>query len=289
MTGFTLLSQMILNGLMAASIYILVALGLTLVLSMTGILQMAHGEIYMLGAYGTYYFCTVLGLHYLLALVISMLIIGLFGIPLEKIFFRPFRGENFMQSAIVAIGLMIIFQTAATVCFGGSIKVVTTPFRGVTTIAGAIVSWERVFVIVISVIAVGGCFLLLRRTKIGLAMLAVSQDLRGAALQGISVDRVSSIAMFMGCALAAVAGGLMGAIFNLSPSMGSYALMKGIAVIILGGLGSLGGVVVGGLILGFIDGIVPPLLSVQMASLIGFIAIILILTFRPQGMMGRPG
>ncbi len=105
MTGFTLLSQMILNGLMAASIYILVALGLTLVLSMTGILQMAHGEIYMLGAYGTYYFCTVLGLHYLLALVISMLIIGLFGIPLEKIFFRPFRGENFMQSAIVAIGL----------------------------------------------------------------------------------------------------------------------------------------------------------------------------------------
>ena len=289
MTGFTLLSQMILNGLMAASIYILVALGLTLVLSMTGILQMAHGEIYMLGAYGTYYFCTVLGLHYLLALVISMLIIGLFGIPLEKIFFRPFRGENFMQSAIVAIGLMIIFQTAATVCFGGSIKVVTTPFRGVTTIAGAIVSWERALVIVISVIAVGGCFLLLRRTKIGLAMLALSQDLRGAALQGISVDRVSSIAMFMGCGLAATAGGLMGAIFNLSPSMGSYALMKGIAVIILGGLGSLGGVVVGGLILGFIDGVVPPLLSVQMASLMGFIAIILILTFRPQGMMGRPG
>ena len=289
MTGFTLLSQMILNGLMAASIYILVALGLALVLSMTGIFQMAHGEIYMLGAYGTYYFCTVLGLHYLLALVISMLIIGLSGILLEKIFFRPFRGKNFLQSSIVAMGLMIIFQTVATVGFGGSIKVVTTPFRGVTTIAGAIVSWERVLVIVISVIAVGGCFLLLRRTKIGLAMLAVSQDLRGAALQGISVDRVSSVAMFMGCALAVLAGGLMGAIFNLSPSMGGYALMKGIAVIILGGLGSLGGVVMGGLILGLIDGIVPPLLSVQMASLMGFIAIILILTFRPQGIMGRPG
>ena len=288
MTGYTLLSQMILNGLMAGSIYILVALGLALVLSMTGILQMAHGEIYMLGAYGTYYFCTVLGVHYLLALALSMLIIGLFGIPLEKIFFRPFRGENFLQSAIVAMGLMIIFQTAATVGFGGSIKVVTTPFRGVTTIAGAIVSWERVLVIVISVIAVGGCFLLLRRTKIGLAMLAVSQDLRGAALQGISVDRVSSVAMFMGCALAALAGGLMGAVFNLSPSMGGYALMKGIAVIILGGLGSLGGVVMGGLILGLIDGIVPPLLSVQMASLMGFIVIILILIFRPQGIMGRP-
>jgi branched-chain amino acid transport system permease protein len=94
--------------------------------------------------------------------------------------------------------------------------------------------------------------------------------------------------MFFGSGLAAVAGGLMGAIFNLSPSMGGFALMKGIAVIILGGLGSLPGVVVGGLILGFIDGIVPPLMSVQMASLVGFIFIILILIFRPQGIMGRP-
>jgi branched-chain amino acid transport system permease protein len=288
LTGSTLVAQIILNGLMAASIYILVALGLTLVLSMTGIVQLAHGEIYMLGAYGTYYFCVVLGLHYLLALVISTLIIGLAGIPLEKIFFRPFRGPDFMPSVIIAVGIMIMLQTTAIVNFGSSIKVVTTPFRGVMTIAGAIVSWERLLVIVISAIFVGGLFLLLRRTKMGLGMLALSQDIRGAALQGISADRVSSVAMFLGCGLAAVAGGLMGAIFNLSPSMGGYALMKGIAVIILGGMGSLAGVVVGGLILGFIDGIVPPLLSVQMANLIGFICIILILIFRPQGIMGRP-
>jgi branched-chain amino acid transport system permease protein len=288
LTGSTLVAQIILNGLMAASIYILVALGLTLVLSMTGIVQLAHGEIYMLGAYGTYYFCVVLGLHYLLALAISTLIIGLAGIPLEKIFFRPFRGRDFMPSVIIAVGIMIMLQTTAIVSFGSSIKVVTTPFRGVMTIAGAIVSWERLLVIAISAIFVGGLFLLLRRTKMGLGMLALSQDIRGAALQGISADRVSSVAMFLGCGLAAVAGGLMGAIFNLSPSMGGYALMKGIAVIILGGMGSLAGVVVGGLILGFIDGIVPPLLSVQMASLIGFICIILILIFRPQGIMGRP-
>lgn len=288
MTGSALLLQIALNGLMSASIYILVALGLTLVLSMTGIVQMAHGEIYMLGAYGTYYFCVVLGLHYLLALAISTLVIGLAGIPLEKIFFRPFRGQDFMPSVIIAVGIMIMLQTTAVVSFGSSAKVVTTPFRGVLNIAGAIVSWERLIVIVISAVFVGGLFLLLHRTKMGLAMLALSQDIRGAALQGISADRVSSAAMFMGCALAAVAGGLMGAIFNLTPSMGSYALMKGIAVIILGGMGSLAGVVVGGLVLGFIDGIVPPLLSVQLASLIGFLCIILVLILRPQGIMGRP-
>jgi len=288
-TGSALVAQIVLNGLMSASIYILVAIGLTLVLSMTGIVQLAHGEIYMLGAYGTYYFCTVLGLHYLLALLISVLIVGLAGIPLEKIFFRPFRGQDFMPSVIIAVAIMIMLQTTAIVSFGGSIKVVTTPFRGVVTVAGAAVSWERLLVIAISVVFVGGLFLLLHRTKMGLAMLALSQDIRGAALQGISADRVSSTAMFIGCALAGVAGGLMGAIFNLSPTMGSFALMKGIAVIILGGMGSLTGVVIGGLVLGLIDGIVPPLLNPQMGSLIGFICIILILVFRPQGIMGRPG
>lgn len=289
MTGSALVAQIILNGLMSASIYILVAIGLTLVLSMTGIVQLAHGEIYMLGAYGTYYCCTVLGLHYLLALLISVLIVGLAGIPLEKIFFRPFRGQDFMPSVIIAVAIMIMLQTTAIVSFGSSIKVVTTPFRGVVTVAGAAVSWERLLVIAISVVFVGGLFLLLHRTKMGLAMLALSQDIRGAALQGISADRVSSTAMFIGCALAGVAGGLMGAIFNLSPTMGSFALMKGIAVIILGGMGSLTGVVIGGLVLGLIDGIVPPLLNPQMGSLIGFICIILILVFRPQGIMGRPG
>jgi len=166
-TGSALVAQIALNGLMSASIYILVAIGLTLVLSMTGIVQLAHGEIYMLGAYGTYYFCTVLGLHYLLALLISVLIVGLAGIPLEKIFFRPFRGQDFMPSVIIAVAIMIMLQTTAIVSFGSSIKVVTTPFRGVVTVAGAAVSWERLLVIAISAVFVGGLFLLLHRTKMG--------------------------------------------------------------------------------------------------------------------------
>jgi branched-chain amino acid transport system permease protein len=288
LTGSALAAQIILNGLMAGSIYILVALGLTLVLSIMGIVQLAHGEIYMFGAYGTYYFCVVFGLHYLLALVISTLIMGVAGIFIEKIFYRPFRQGDFLPSVIMAVGLMVMLQTTAIVAFGSSIKVVTTPFPGVINIAGAYISWERFIVIVISAIFVIGLFLLLYKTRIGKAMVAVSQNLQGAALQGINADHVSSFAMFFGCGLAAVAGGLMGAIFNLSPSMGGFALMKGIAVIILGGLGSIGGAVVGGLILGFIDSIVPPFLSVQMASLVGFIIIILILIFRPQGIMGRP-
>jgi branched-chain amino acid transport system permease protein len=281
------LAQSILNGLMAGWIYVLVALGLTLVLSIMGIVNLAHGEIYMFGAYGAYYFCVVAGLNFLLALVISTLLIGLLGIAIERIFFRPFRHGEFLTTVIMATGLMLILQTTAVISFGGSPKVVTTPFPGVITIAGVTLSWERLIIILVSIILVAALFYLIHRTKIGQAMVAVSQDLDAAALQGINIDRVSSVAMFLGCGLAAAAGALMGAIFGLSPTMGGFALMKGIAVIILGGLGSIPGAVIGGLILGFIDGIIPPLLSSHMASLVGFVAIILILLFRPRGIMGH--
>jgi branched-chain amino acid transport system permease protein len=273
---------------MAGWIYILVALGLTLVLSIMGIFQLAHGEIYMLGAYGTYYFCTVLGLHFLLALLISALLVGGLGIILERLFLRPFRRSGqFTRSVIIMTGLILVLQTTAVVSFGTSTKIVTTPFPGVITAGGVTLSIERLVIIIVGIVFVAALFYLINRTKIGQAMVAISQNLDGAALQGINVDRISSITMFLGCALAAVAGSLMGAIFSISPFMGSFALMKGIAVIILGGLGSITGAVIGGLIIGLIDGIVPPFASTQIASIVGFVAIILILQFRPQGLLGH--
>jgi branched-chain amino acid transport system permease protein len=118
-------------------------------------------------------------------------------------------------------------------------------------------------------------------------MLAISQDRDGAALQGINIDGISAVAMFLGCGLAAIAGALVGALFSMSPTMGSFALMKGIAVIVLGGLGSIPGAVIGGLIIGLIDGIMPVLTTSHIAGLIGFAAIVMILIFRPQGISGH--
>jgi branched-chain amino acid transport system permease protein len=274
---------------MDASIYILISLGLTLALSIVGIVQLAHGEIYMLGAFGTYYLAVRLGFHYLLALLLATVLVGGIGILIERVIFRPFRrSESFWPSVIMATGLMIILQTFANVVFGTSTKVVTTPFPGTLSAFGAVISYERLIIIGISVVCMLGLILMLQKTRMGQAMIAMSQNIQGATLQGISTNYVAAVTMFIGCGLASVAGGLMGSIFNMSPSMGSPVLIKGIAVIILGGLGSLPGVVVGGLILGFVDSIVPPLLSVEMATLIGFIVIVLILVFRPQGIMGRP-
>jgi len=281
-----MIEQNILNGLMSGWIYILVALGLTLVLSIVGIVQLAHGEVYMIGAYTVYCFCVVLGLNFFLSLLISILLVGLLGVVLERFFLRPFRDD--VEGAIVStIALILILQTAVVGIAGVGYKEIPSPIQGVLTILGARLSWERLIAILASMVLVSALLIFIEKTRTGQAMIAVSENREAAALQGINVNRVSSVAMFMGCGLAAAAGALTGAIFDLTPFMGGFALMKGIGVIIVGGLGSIPGAIIAGLILGLVDGVVTALFSVQVASITGLIVIILILLFRPQGLFGH--
>jgi branched-chain amino acid transport system permease protein len=279
-------AQSILNGLAAGWIYILVALGLTLVFGIMNIVQFAHGEIYMLGAYCSYFLIKLYGFSFWEALPLSALLVGLLGIVLERFFFRPFRGR-FEPSIIVAVGLMLLLQTIAVVGFGTDTKSMGGIIPGVLRISGVTLSWDRLLAILVGIILVAALLLLIKKTKTGQAMVAISQDPYAASLQGIDVNRISTVAMVIGCALAAIAGSLMGSIFSTSPFMGTSAITKGIAVIILGGLGSIPGAVVGGFILGLIDGLVPPLLSSSMASIVGFGAIILVLLLRPRGLFGH--
>jgi branched-chain amino acid transport system permease protein len=280
------LSQSILNGLALSGIYILVALGLALVLSIMGIVQVSHGEIYMIGAYCVYYLVAILGVNFLLALVISTLFVGSLGILLERSCFRPFRGQP-DRAFTISIALILILQNVVLSMAGGNPRTYSSPFTGVLHIFGIAIAWKRLIIVLVGLGLLVGLFLFIKMTKTGQAMLAISQEREGAALQGMNIDRISAIAMFLGCGLAAIAGALIGALFSITPTMGSFALMKGIAVIILGGLGSISGAAVGGLILGLIDGIVPTLTTSHIAGLIGFGAIILILLFRPQGILGH--
>jgi branched-chain amino acid transport system permease protein len=280
------LAQSILNGLVSGGIYILVAVGMTLVLSITRIIQLAHGEIYMLGAYCVYYLCAFFGFNFFLALITSMLLVGGLGIVLERFFFRPVRG-NEIRSLIVGVGLMLVFQNFVLVTAGGSAKPIASPFVGVLHVFGVTIPWERLAVVLLGLFLVSALLVFINKTRIGQAMVAISEDREVATLQGINIDRISAIAMFLGCALAAVAGGLVGSMLSVSPFMGNFALMKGIAVIILGGLGSITGAIIGGFILGLIDGLIPAFLNTHVAGLMGFGIIILILLFRPQGILGH--
>ena len=280
------LSQSVLNGLALAGIYILIALGLTLVMSIMGIVQVAHGEIYMIGAYSVYYVVAVLGGNFFVAIVLSTLFVGGLGVLLDRLCFRPFRGKR-TAAFTVSIALILILQNVVLAIAGGNPLTYSSPFTGVLHILGISISWKRLIIVFVGLGLLIALFLFIKLTRTGQAMLAISQEREGAALQGMNIDRISAVAMFLGCGLAAVAGGFIGSLFSISPTMGSFALMKGIAVIILGGLGSIPGAVIGGLILGLVDGVLPAITTTHIAGLVGFAAIIMILLFRPQGIWGH--
>jgi branched-chain amino acid transport system permease protein len=280
------LAQCILNGLVSGGVYILVALGLTIVLSITRIVQLAHGEIYMLGAYCVYYLCTAMGFNFFVALLISMLLVGGLGILLEKCFFRRLRGQ-FLRSLIVGVALMLLIQNGVLVIAGGYPKAMPSVFRAVLELGGVKIPLERLVVVLVGLGLIGAILFFVHKTRIGQAMVAISQDREVAALQGIDINAISAIAMFMGSGLAAVAGGLVGTMLSVSPLMGSFALIKGIAVIILGGVGSIPGAIIGGFIIGLVDGVVPVLVSTQAAGLVGLGLILFILLIRPQGIFGH--
>jgi len=280
------LVQAIFSGLASGWIYVLIALGLALVFSIMRILMFAHGEIYMLGAYVVYYICVKGGISFLWGILISALALGILGIFIEKVLFRPIRGQ--MEPAILAaIGLTLVFQTTAVIAFGSYNKFIPAIVPGVLNIGGVRLAWDRMLIVFLGLVLTLGLFLVIRKTKIGQAMLAISQDPNAAALQGINVNDISSFTMGIGCALAAIAGALMGSLLNLTPQMGTLAITKGIAVIVLGGIGSVTGAVLGGLILGLVDGIVPLYADSTTAAIAGFCVIILILLIRPKGLLGH--
>jgi branched-chain amino acid transport system permease protein len=280
------LLQAVFSGLASGWIYILIALGLALVFSILGVLQFAHGEIYMLGAYVVYYACVVAHIPFLLALLVSALVMGVVGVVLERVMFRRIRGE--MEPAILAaIGLTLLLQTVAIIAFGTYTKFIPSVFPGIIKLGSARLSKDRLFAVIVGVVLTSTLFFVIKKTKVGKAMLAVSHDPEAAALQGINVNRISSLSMGIGSALAAVAGGLMGSILQLGPLMGVFAITKGIAVVILGGIGSISGAVVGGLILGLVDGIVPLYWSATLAAIVGFCLIIVVLLIRPKGLLGQ--
>lgn len=279
--------QAVLNGLTFSGQYILVALGLTLVLSIMNIVQLAHGEVYMIGAYVVYYFLGILGVNFYVSILIAILVTGVLGVLLERYFLRPFRPRP-DKAMVLTAGFILVFQNVVLAIATGTPKTYKTPYEGaVLRVGDSALSVERVVIIVVALVLIVGLFLFIRFSKNGQAMEAISQDREGAALQGISVDRLSAIAMFVGCALAGIAGALVGSLFNLLPTMGGTVLIKGITIIILGGLGSIPGTVLGGLIIGFLDGFIPLFTTQYVASLIGFIIVILILLFRPRGLMGH--
>ena len=280
-----LLVQSAIIGVSIGSIYILMALGLTLMFGMMHIINFAHGAVYMLGAFVIYYVFFQSGVPYFAAFLLAMILLGAFGYVVERGIYRPIKG-GIEPTLVALLALTTFLQAAGYPVFGQLDKHVPPVFAGTRNILGVTVSVERLMIIPIAGALVVGLYLFINKTRLGGAMRAIEQDKEAAALQGVNVDRINGLAFGVGFALAAAAGALMAPIFKLDPMMGEQPLLKAFIIIILGGLGSIPGAILGGLMLGLIDSIVATALGAEPAFLLSFVFIILVLLFKPTGLFG---
>jgi branched-chain amino acid transport system permease protein len=251
-----------------------------------GILQLAHGEVYMMGAYVAFYCCTSLGINIYVSMFISMAVMALFGILIEKFLFRPVRAQV-LAPIVISLGLTLILMSSAQVGFGLYERSLPRLAQGSFIFLGCAVPKDRIIAVGFALSLLLLLYFFLKKSKYGQAMVASAQSREGALLRGIDPNMMSAMAMAIGCALAAAGGTLGGAILMITPSMGTLPLLKGLVIIILGGMGSLLGAALGGIFLGLIDGIVPIAFSPAVASLAPLIIVILILLVRPQGLFGH--
>lgn len=274
------------NLLISSSMFILAALGFAFIWNMMGTLNLAHGAIYMIGGYVTWGFAVALGMNQWVALLISTVIFALFGIFLERIFLRPFVG-NFDASVVVCVAITVILQQAVNIMLGTKTMSIPDFMGGVLRTGPLSVSYERIITFGIGGVIAGIIIWVVWRTKLGQQMQAVTQNREAACLQGINVNRLQGLACAMGCGLAALAGSLMGAYTNLGPFMGDAMLTKVIMLVILAGAGSIGGVVIGGLILGAMNAVLPVMFSGEIAEVLYAALIVVLLFIRPQGLFGH--
>jgi branched-chain amino acid transport system permease protein len=274
------------NGLALGWVYVLMALGLTLIFGIMNIMQFAHGEVYMLGAYVVFYLTSSLKVPLPIAILLSMLSMAAFGVLLERTLFQRVRG-GMLTPIVISLGLILILQSGAIASFGLYERTIPRLAQGSFEALGSMIPKDRLLAVVVAVLLSLGLYVFLKRTRYGQAMIASTQSPDGAVLQGISPTGMSTLAMAIGSALAAAGGALAGSLFALSPYMGTQPLLKGLVIIVLGGMGSLPGAALAGMTLGLIDGLVPILLGPAWAALLPLVLVIFVLVIRPQGLFGH--
>jgi branched-chain amino acid transport system permease protein len=279
------LVQALLNGFGLAMAYVLVALGLTLIFSILEIINFAHGEFYMLGAFTAYLTFTLAKVPYIVAVIAAIVVVGLAGAVAERLVFRHLRGKT-LNAFIVSLGLLWVMQAGAQIAFGIQDKAVPSAFSGVLRLGGVFISFERLAVTLCAVVLIVALYAFLEWTKTGRAMRATAQDADGAALQGVNIELVSMLGFALGCALAGASGALLAPIFSVGPWMGALPVVKAFIIIIVGGMGSLPGAVLGGLMLGIVEGVGTLFFSSAAVNMLGFLMVIAVLLLRPRGLLG---
>lgn len=279
------------NGVSLGSIYALIALGYTMVYGIAKMLNFAHGDIIMVGAFVIYTVSMTYGMPMVVGVFAAIVFCTLFGMLIERVAYKPLRKAPSLAVLITAIGVSYLLQNAAQLIFGSDTKsftsVVTIPplslFNG-----GLIITGEAIATIVISIIIMIVLTLFIRKTKPGRAMLAVAEDRGAAQLMGINVNATISLTFAIGSALAAIAGALLCSAYpTLSPTTGAMPGIKAFTAAVFGGIGSIPGAMIGGILLGLIENMSKTYISTQLSDAIVFGVLIVVLLLKPTGILGK--
>lgn len=280
------------NGISLGSVYALIALGYTMVYGIAKMLNFAHGDVIMIGAFTTYTICSTMGLSPLIGVPAAVIVCTVLGMVIEKIAYKPLRkASSPLAVLITAIGVSYLLQNLALLIFGADTKSFTSvvPMESIKLADGQInITGETIVTILSCIVIMTGLVFFINKTKAGQAMLAVSEDKGAAQLMGVNVDGTIALTFAIGSALAAIAGVLLCSAYpSLTPYTGSMPGIKAFVAAVFGGIGSIPGAFIGGILLGIIEIFSKAYISSQMADAIVFAVLILVLLVKPSGLMGK--
>jgi len=280
------LAEILIQGAVSSAIYAMLAVGFTLIFGVARILNLAHGSFYALGAYGAY-LLTSLGLPLVPAALLSIAFVAVFGVVMERVFVRPMRKQSLLAVLMITLAVALAVEQALFLGFGSEYRNVPALVSAKYTIAGVDIAGQRLLTLVAGIVLIGALWLFIQRTRLGSAILAISQDPEAAQYMGIPSDRIFALVMALSAGLAAAAGILAGPFLTVQPTMWLLPIVKAFAIVVVGGLGSIPGSILAALMLGYAETIVAYVISTSWTEIISVLATLLMLVFRPAGIFGK--
>ena len=281
-----LLAQTGLNAVYAASYISLIAVGLVLIFGVMGVINFAHGELYMAGAYSVVLVYSDFQMPFIVAVAAGLLFVGCLGLLMERALFRPLK-DNPLGGLVASIGFLMIMQALASIGFGVRMEHIPPVTQQVVEFSERVrLPLSRLYVIIAAVVLLSMLWVFLKKTRFGWALRAAAQDPEAAALQGISIKQTARIAMFIGAGLAGIAGALTAPLVSVNPHMGHSVIVTAFIVIIVGGVGSLEGAVIASVVYAFVHTFVTTFFDGVIADITGLSLMLLVLIVKPTGLFG---
>ena len=278
--------EILIVGAVSSAIYAMLAVGFTLIFGVARILNLAHGTFYALGAYGAYFFTAHMKLPLFPAALCAIAVVAVFGVLVERVLVRPMRGSQ-LAMLMITLAVALVVEQGLFLTFGSEYRNVPAFVDAKFTIGGVDIAGSRLLALGVGVVLIGALWLFIQRTRLGAAILAISQDPIAAQYMGIPSDRIFAVVMAISAALAATAGVLAGPFLTVQPTMWLLPIVKAFAIVVVGGLGSIPGSILAALMLGYAETIVAYMISTSWTEIVSVLATLLTLMFRPAGIFGR--